>query len=114
MLNRLSNTDRHRQLPVFARALRAPATRWDDANGTHVGGDTRTHNPSVVLEDGAELKGLPRNATNVQIRGRPVVAVRVSASGEMTTLELPDSLEGAITVVREYVLAPLMVHIVAG
>ena len=114
MLNRLSNTDRHRQLPVFARALRAPATRWDDASGTHVSGDPSTRDPSVVLEDGAELMGLPKSATNVQIRGQPVVAIRVSAGGEMSTLELPDSLEQAITVVREYVVAPLMVHIVAG
>lgn len=114
MLNRLSNTDRHRQLPVFAKALRAPATKWDDADGTHVSGDPRTHDTSVVLEDGAELKGLPRGATNVHIMGQPVVAVRVSAGGQMSTLELPDSLERAIAVVREYVVAPLMVHIHAG
>ena len=114
MLNRLSNTDRHRQLPVFAKALRAPVTSWREGSRLHAGGDTRTTDPSVVLEDGAELKGLPRRATNVQIRGQPVVAVRVCADGKTSTLELPDSLQTAITVVREHVVAPLMVHIVFG
>jgi hypothetical protein len=113
MLNRLSNTDRHRQLPVFAKALRLPAVRWEDSMGTHVGSDARTQELGTVLEDGAELVGLPRHATNVQIRGVPVVAVRVGNPGgrQPSTVELPDALEKAITVVREFVVSPLMVHL---
>lgn len=114
MLNRLSNTDRHSQLPIFPTALRAPAVAWADRLGRqHVGADTRTRNPLAVVENGAELLGIPKEAKSVDIKGAPLVAIRIASPDGKgnSTFELPDSLERAVVLVREIVISPLIPHL---
>jgi len=114
LLNRLSNTDRHQQFPVFPTALTGPLITWVDSYGSHAGADSCTaRDRNLAVEDGAELQGIPKDAMNVKIQGTPLVAVRIAnhdGYGHLT-FEVPATLDRSLVVVRDFVVAPLIPHL---
>ncbi|MGD0322059.1 MAG: hypothetical protein ABSC00_10765 [Acidimicrobiales bacterium] len=110
VLNRLSNTDRHSKFPLMVTALKNPKVTWRDAGGRpREGHDPRTDDPAVGMNNHAEFRGVPDDATDVEIVGRPIVVVRVSQpKGEF---ELVEMLEKGIPQIREMAVAPLIRHL---
>ena len=99
VLNRLSNTDRHTQLPVVARGLRSVALRWTLPNGTVQKGGAGV--ARGLIEDRATLHGIPDQAVDVQAYGEVVVAVRVRVqSGHAQFMQIPRDLFKLVNVIR--------------
>ncbi|MGA2522057.1 MAG: hypothetical protein ABSG81_14725 [Acidimicrobiales bacterium] len=111
-INQLSNTDRHTKLPLIATALKNVRITWSGPDGTpRQGHDPRTDDPVVGVNNGAAIDGIPDDATNVQILGTPAIVVRVTKPA--AELELVPTLEGALPVIREQGVMPLLpfVHV---
>jgi hypothetical protein len=113
-INQLSNTDRHTKLPLVVTALKNAHVTWRGPDGLPRGGhDPQTDDPAVGVNDGAEINGIPDDAMNVEIVGTPVVVVRVTKPA--AELELVPTLEGALPVIRDLGMVPLIpyVHVAA-
>jgi hypothetical protein len=105
-IHRLSNTDKHSNLPILPTSLRNAEVSWTDRDGErHVGRDLRTFDGLTAVEDGAIIN-FPNGAVDVAIKGTAVVGVRIVDPGR--DIEIPHAIEKVIPIVREYVMAPLM------
>jgi hypothetical protein len=76
VLNRLSNADRHTKLPVVASGLREVAVEWTMPDGGRFRARAPT-GPRSFLEHDAEIADIPYRAVDVQIKGTPVIAIRI-------------------------------------
>ena len=110
VLNRLSNTDRHKEFPLMVTALKRAVVSWRDANGLlTTGHDPATDDPDAGVNNHSEIRGVPDDATEVKILGAPVIVVRVSQpKGEFV---LDEMLGAAIPTIREHAIAPLVPYL---
>jgi hypothetical protein len=81
VLNRLRNADAHGKLPVVASMLTEPTIALTTVEGL-VEGWRPVPEPGPIggYEDDAPIRGLPRGAVNVQIRGTPRVVIRLGGA----------------------------------
>jgi hypothetical protein len=113
-LNRLSNTDRHKKLPVVSAGLtdvkyvcRLPnETETTDDQGMTTFAAGIPENWIAFLQDEAQIMDVPEDAMEVQLYGTPLVAVRI---GQNTLLPLQELVTGimsgalgAVQVLREF------------
>ena len=72
VLNRLSNTDRHKEFPLMVTALKRAVVSWRDLNGRAIEGrDPAADDPDAGVNNEAEVRGVPDDATDVKITGTP-------------------------------------------
>lgn len=90
ILNRLSNADRHRDLPVTGYGLRYSKGTFHLPDGRVV--RTQPIPDSEGLKNGGELIGVAEGAVNVRVEGTAVVIIRVSQE-PLRYFVLPDSLD---------------------
>lgn len=91
VINTIANADRHTKLPVVAQGLRSIVVRWSHPiNGVQMGGGFP--NAGEMIENQAQLRGIPYTATDVQAVGEVVVAVRCRIDGgNPQYVEIPES-----------------------
>jgi hypothetical protein len=80
VLNRLSNADRHTKLPVALSGLREVTLEWAMPDGSRSIARAPIDAYSF-LNDDAEIANIPYRAMDVQIKGTPVVAIRIGEEG---------------------------------
>jgi hypothetical protein len=110
ILSRLSNTDRHKDLAIYALGLKEITVTYDVAPNSFI---WRPLDADVnkVMHDGTELP-VPPNAVNVQIEGRPIVAIRVTKpKGEVI---VPAHFRAAFPKYRDQIIIPLLNFVNAG
>jgi hypothetical protein len=102
-LNHMAVRDRHTRLPLTAPTLAnfvVTVTRPDGKRSTGWG------DAPGALHHGGLVTGLPDGIVDAEIRGDPVIAVRVG--GPTSYLRLPDSLVTGLRVCGERIVAPLL------
>jgi hypothetical protein len=110
ILNRLSNIDRHRDLAVYSTGLKEftftfgtppHQTCWSPP----------VADINMVLRDGAKIE-VPKGEVNVEVKGRPIVAVRVTQpKGEII---IPAHFRAAFPKYREQIILPLLNFVSPG
>lgn len=104
LINRLSNRDRHEKLPVIAAGLEDLRVRYREPTG-RVREGFADPELGTVFEDKATIS-CPDDAMNVEIAGKPVVAIR--ASHNERYVALPTKLDLAASFIETRVIAPLL------
>lgn len=76
VINALSNVDRHTKLAVFSAGLQGMTLCGEMPDGSvwRGGGSASAY---AFTDDNAALFGIPEGAVNVQVKGAPLIAVRV-------------------------------------
>jgi hypothetical protein len=110
-INRLANADDHTRPPVAALGLSDCMVKWTLPDGTvqHGTGHARRDERGrldTFIEDGAELKEIPRDATDVEVAGVPVVALYVASQGRYAPI--PELLAHAAGLIEKRVITPLI------
>ncbi len=104
IINRISNKDRHRNLPVVASGLRDVLISGETPEfGAWQQRVVETFSGEHIAEDKAVIGSVPEDAVNVEIEGTPAVSIRVGEGG----IEIPRELLVAIKHVRLDVLPHL-------
>jgi hypothetical protein len=103
LLNRLSNKDRHTELPLMPVGLADFGAMWQlpGSDQWYGGFERRTWG---MVNDNAEI-GVPDGAMNVKVTGTPKLAIR--ASGPDWEVEVPLYFDNLVNYVRNYVFTPL-------
>lgn len=110
-INQLANADDHSKPPVAALGLSDCMVRWELPDGTvqhgtgHAQRDGRGR-LDTMIEDGARLREIPFQATNVEVAGVPVVAIRIASQGRYAPI--PDLLAHAAGVIEKRAITPLI------
>jgi hypothetical protein len=100
LINRLSNKDKHRKLPVIATGLAYPFTgEYELPDGTVTPFTGTPERGTVGLEDEAILRKIPYSAVDVKVKGTTLVAIRDSE--ERFHVALPDVLSNAASLVSD-------------
>ena len=102
-LNRLSNRDRHSQIPLMPVGLSGSVALWQLPDGQKQGGREKFGDWGMI-EDDAEV-GVPDGAMNVEINGTPKIAIRITAPNG--NVEVPAYFDNLFDYVRNYVFTPL-------
>lgn len=98
IINRLSNKDRHRKLPVVASGLRNVTISGETPGaGPWEGRIEETFTGQMIADNQAVLSTIPDGAVNVKIEGTPAVSVRLAEGG----IEIPRELRRAADHLRE-------------
>jgi hypothetical protein len=105
-LNRLAVKDRHVKLPFLAPRLRDFKASFLRADGAVKHG--RSDSPAL-LEDGAEIKPVPKGTVGMKVKGTPVITVQVS--GPDTEIKLPDTAQKIVAGCRELVIPELRSYV---
>ena len=104
ILNRLSNADRHRDLAFYSVGLKEITITYEVPPNNFVWGPDAV-DANKVMQDDTELP-VPPNAVNVEIKGRPVVAVRVTKP--KGAIIVPAHFRAAFPKYREQIMLPLL------
>lgn len=110
-IRRLSNTDKHSQFPLVLQGLQH-CTGSYRRQGSVI---TQTiRDPFYLVKDNTTLKGVPDDAVNVQIKGTPLVTIRVSPPA--WNIPIPVALKGSLQWLRETVIPSLtpFLHVSGG
>lgn len=104
LLNRLSNMDRHRKLPLVAGGLAALRAAYTESDGTQ---RDRWANPATghTFANHAEIPEIPEDAMNVQIRGVPEVGIQL---GDDRLVVLPESFWRIVEDIEDSVFPALL------
>jgi hypothetical protein len=105
-LNRLSNRDRHEKLPVIAHGIAEPQFAIRMPDGTTLRPDLHPDTPGA-FENHAHLSDVPEQAVDVQMRGTPVVGIRMGDPKERRYAEIPRSLRLAAETIENRVIPSL-------
>lgn len=88
ILNRLSNTDRHTKLPIYANGVEGLSMRWKLPDGSFRDGDVNAL-PGYLLEDKAEIMNVPKGAMYVEGHGTPRIIIRTGMTDARGKVNLP-------------------------
>src|SRR5579872_5712213 len=119
MINRLSNTDRHKTLPVHIQGLRDYQVSYATTTGALVSRSQALdpnlprgrsiEAPSQSLGNGAELK-VPEGAVDVQIKGTSAISIRLAQKTRklpQAGVLIPEGLEWLWRFIRDEIYVPL-------
>jgi hypothetical protein len=114
ILNGLSNRDRHTKLPVIAPGLAQPELIVVGADGKTYDGVPEPDKPSDFVHDEARLK-VPEDSVDVQIKGTPLVAIRVGQEQRRPRrdrfVHLPEFMDTLIPFLQARVIKPLIPYV---
>jgi hypothetical protein len=108
-LNEWSNRDRHQKLPIVAPGLHGMMVRFKKPDGTHQSGIGVPRRDEAMFNDGTEIRSIPDDATDVEIRGVPVIAIAVA--GAKRYLEIPEHLRLTARLIEEEIVPGLNPYI---
>ncbi len=110
-INHLANADDHTRPPVAALGLSDCMVKWTLPDGTvqygtgHAKRDARGRLDQFI-QDQSKLKDIPHQATNVEVAGVPVVAIRIASQGRYAPI--PELLAHAAGVIEKRAITPLL------
>jgi hypothetical protein len=110
-LNQLANADDHTRPPVAAVGLSDCMVKWTLPDGTVEYGTGHAERDESgrldrFIKDGSELKNIPFDAANVEVRGVPVVAVHIASQGRYAPI--PHLFVHAAGLIEKRVTTPLI------
>lgn len=113
-LRQLANADDHRRPPVAALGLSDCMVKWTLPDGKVQCGTGHARRDASgrldhVMKDGSELKHIPLAATDIEVRGVPVVAIHIPS--EDRYVPIPHFLVNASKLIEQRVIAPLIPHV---
>ncbi|MFY9264049.1 MAG: hypothetical protein WAO61_01280 [Solirubrobacterales bacterium] len=111
LLNSLWNTDKHTKLPVVASGMADHRIEFTDANGVVQRGSGELLTERHVLENEAEITGLPYNAVDVKITGTALVGILVGTEQAKRYVQLPRGLDDIATVIETEVFPVLTPYV---
>jgi|SRR5665213_560901 len=104
LVNRLSNTDRHKKIPVVAAGLESFLIVWEMPDGS-TGAGRGAAQDGYFIENEAEIGGVPQDAVNVQIKGSPVIVTR--AGDKNWHARIPRDLNLAVDLIEKRIIPNL-------
>ncbi len=110
-INRLANADDHRRPPVAALGLSDCIVKWMRPDGTAQYGTGHARRDAngkldTFIQDGAELKEIPDDATDVEVAGVPVVALYIASQERYAPI--PDLLAHVVAFIEKRLIVPLL------
>ena len=115
ILNQLSNADRHTKLPIYTNGVDHLLMKWRFADGTlndaFAGADA-----GFLLEDKAEITGVPKGAVYVEGSGTPRIVIRTGMTDVHGKANLPilDFVESTLDFIRDEITPSLVPYLHVG
>jgi len=100
-LKRLSNDDKHMQLPVISTGVQTPVITWMNNGLVGVLSDDRTEG---MIKNDAPVP-IPDGATDVEVKGTPRVVVLVKKP--QGKVDIPEFFDHILEMVRDRIAVPL-------
>ncbi len=111
LASRVSNRDKHQNLPVLFTSLRGMRVIWKTASGERQIGPSDTGDAAIdaaVCKDGTEFYLTP-NAMGVEVTGSPVIAVQIG--DPVRNVEIPYAFDRALGAFRNRAIGPLAPYV---